>query len=106
MELASLASMLFPKQPMTLFAFGHTPPPVMKEDLEQYLCAKRQILGDPAIKPAFEKVLGEMDKWYRHENADFVLISGGRRKTQPVEHDIDVVPADCRPMTLRYVLSK
>jgi hypothetical protein len=106
MALASLASMVFPKQPMTLFSFGHTSPPVTKEDLEQYLCAKQQILGDTVRKPQFEKVLGELDRWYRYENADFVLISGGRRKSYPVEHDMGAVPTDCRPMTLHYVLSR
>ena len=106
MTLASLASMVLPKQPMTLFSFAHTSPPVKNADLVQYLCAKGQILRDEARRPQFEKVLGEMDRWYRHENADFVLISGGRRESYPVEHDMDAVPADCRPMTLHYVLSK
>ena len=106
MELASLASMVFPKQPMTLFSFGHTSPPVTKEDLEQYLCAKREILQDTTRRLQFEKVLGALDKGYRHESADFVLISGGRRESYPLEHDMDAVPADCRPMTLHYVLSK
>jgi hypothetical protein len=106
MTLASLASMVLPKQPMTLFSFAHTSPPVTNADLAQYLCAKGQILRDEARRPQFEKVLGEMDRWYRHENADFVLISGGRRKSYPVEHDMDAVPADCRPVTLHYVLSK
>ena len=106
MALASLASMVFPKQPMTLFSFAHTPAPVTKADLEQYLCAKQQILRDPARKLEFETVLADMDKWYRHENADFVLISGGRRTSYPVEHDMDALPTYCPPMTLHYVLSQ
>ena len=106
MTLASLASMVLPKQPLTLLSFAQTSPPVAKEDLERYLCAKRQILGDATRRLQFEKVLREIDKGYRHENADFVLISGGRRTSYPVEHDMDVVPADCRPMTLHYVLSQ
>ena len=48
MDLASLASMVFPKQPMTLLSFGHTSPPVTKGDLERYLCAKLQIRQDTA----------------------------------------------------------
>jgi hypothetical protein len=104
--LASLASMVFPRQPMTLLSFAQTSPPVAEEDLERYLCAKRQILEDATRRPQFEAALRQIDKGYRHESSDFVLISGGRRTSYPVEHDMDAVPADCRPMTLHYVLSK
>jgi hypothetical protein len=104
--LASLASMVFPRQPMTLLSFAQTSPPVAKEDLERYLCAKWQILGDATRRPHFETALRQIDKGYRHESSDFVLISGGRRTTYPVEHDMGAVPVDCRPMALHYVLSR
>ncbi len=100
---ASTASMLFSKQPMTLFGFGHTPSPVEERDLQRYLCAKKQILGDSTLCGKYGQVLNDMDRWFRYENADGPFVTVGRRKTYVIEHDMNAVPSDCKPMTLHYV---
>jgi hypothetical protein len=102
--LASRASMLFPMQPSTLLAYQRTFPGQAAKHLAAYVCAREATRRDPLLEREFRDVFLVLDRAYRHENLDFVLLHVGRRRTATVTHRLDELPDRCPAGGLHYLI--
>jgi hypothetical protein len=104
--LASRASMLFPMQASTLLAYQHTFPGRAEKNLVPYVCAREATRRDSSLERRFRQVFMELDRGYRHENLDFILLHIGRKRTFTVEHELEQLPYRCPAAELHYVIVK
>jgi hypothetical protein len=103
---SSIAAMVFPKQAGTLFDFSNTLPNRASRTFSRYLCAKNMIFTNPGFRDKYADVFQQLDRYYRYENMDFILLSQGRVKKLEVVHDPSFVPKDCPSMSVRYLIVK
>lgn len=105
-HLASLLSMVFPRQPSTMFGYEKTFSGQGKKNIASYLCAKKEIFKDRQLKDRFNNVFKTLDHAYKFENKDFILLHITRKKDFKIENDIEITPKNCPPAKLHYFIVK
>ena len=102
--LASLLSMMFPRQPSSMFGYEKILPGQGKKNIAGYLCAKKDIFKDRQLKDRFNNVFKTLDHAYKFGNKDFILLHIGRKETFKVENNIELIPDNCPPANLHYFI--
>lgn len=92
---ASVASMLYPRQPITVFGDQTVSHVLPESTYERYLLAKRQIEADPKLAAAFTETFGSLDWLFRNMCTDWNLTHLGRRTSFPRRQD-PVLPSDSK----------
>lgn len=103
-SMASLLSMVFPEQPATIFGHEKALLLSLNPDIDDYLCAKKEVNGNRALAGVFRKTFERLDSVYKYGCKDFILITINRTKYFKIEHDPESVPVQCPPPNLHYYL--
>lgn len=85
--LASFASMLFPKQPLTSLAHQQTFKGMADKAFDHYVWVKSELRKRPDVSRHFEAVFKQLDASFRYEGDDFILLHVGRRRNFIQRHD-------------------
>ncbi len=102
-NLASAASMIFPKQTATGLAYQRTiGTSLTGRNFASYLCLRRALLSSSCAEE-FRPALSVLDHAYKYEGMDYNLLHLGQKKTFEVKNDPAQLPAKC-PQTLYWLV--
>lgn len=105
--IASICSMVYPKQRSTRFSIERSFHAVCSDELvREYLSAKKAILADERLAPQYERVFEPLDEAYRYESSNFILLHAGRKKEFKVMHDLEALWKECEPEAVHCILTK
>lgn len=103
-DLAQRLSMVFPRQHSTALALEKTYPVLADKSFKEYQCVKHRIIKDVKLNSQFDNMFKQLDKAYKYEHEDFVLLHLGRKKSFSVKHDPTEHFANCIPSNLQYFI--
>jgi hypothetical protein len=98
--ISGTASMLFPKQPATLFNAANDLTPTT---LPHYLCASKLIVMDPEYRARYVEIVRRMDHEYQYGGLDFILLRQGRDIAPKAVNYPSTTAGDCGPMSIKYL---
>lgn len=101
-NLAMNANMIFPRQPSTAFGYERSfATPMSARHVREYLAAREYIRRDPRVEVLYHDLLQILDKAYAFQGRDAAFVHLYLRPPPTPLYDLNVVPTDLPPTTLR-----
>jgi len=98
-------NLVYPKQHPTFFSYSQAYWGMAKDYVPKYLCAKKQIENDSALKETMQNVLDRIDVALRYETEDYYLNTLFRTQKNEPHFDLNSRPNVCPAQNLSYVAS-
>ena len=106
-HLASALGMVLPRQRLTALSYTQTFPFAAGKYFDNYLCVKQKINAKKKeISDRYQNALKTLDRAYKYQNADFVLLHNKRKIRFDVFFDLSKKPQKCDQAPLLFSLEK
>jgi hypothetical protein len=104
-HLASALGMVLPRQRLTALSYTQSFPFAAGKYFDNYLCVKEKIKAEKEeISDRYQNALKTLDRAYKYQNADFVLLHNKRKTRFDVFFDLSKKPQKCDQAPLLFFL--